>query len=72
MFCVVPGVVGNMKVVALYDNLLHVSWDPPLSPNGVITGYLVTVTNLVNSHDYDYIKSPNIRQHNISNGIGEI
>ena len=33
------------------DDLFHVSWDPPLSPNGVLTGYQVVVTNLINSQE---------------------
>ena len=31
--------------------VFYVSWDPPLSPNGVLTAYGVVVTPLINSQE---------------------
>ena len=68
----VPSAVENMLVVVLSDNLLHVSWEPPLSPNGIITGYIVTVTNLINTTEsFSISLFSHTREHNISDGIGE-
>ena len=38
--------VLGVQVVVVSDGF-HVSWDPPLSPNGVITGYKAKVINLL-------------------------
>ena len=67
----VPGVVDSLEVVALSAYLLRISWEPPLSPNGVLTGYQVEVVNLIDSSESIYYVSPDIRQHNISNRIGK-
>ena len=67
----VPGVVKNLTVTALSANLLRVSWEPPLSPNGILTGYQVEVVNLIDSSESIYNVSPDVRQHNISDAIGK-
>ena len=54
-YITVPGVVDSVEVVALSANLLRVSWEPPLSPNGVLTGYQVEVVNLIDSSDLLYL-----------------
>ena len=63
--------VDIFEVVALSANLLRVSWEPPLSPNGVLTGYQVEVVNLIDSSESIYNVSPDVRQHNISDAIGK-
>jgi len=37
----VPGVIRNLKGWAESPSRLHISWDPPLTPNGVIQRYTV-------------------------------
>ena len=59
------------EVVALSANLLRISWEPPLSPNGVLTGYQVEVVNLIDSSESIYNVSLDVRQHNISDAIGK-
>ena len=68
----VPGAVQNMEVVVLSENLFHVSWEPPLSPNGAITGYQVVVTDLIITRESHYSMLPYSLQLNISYGIGEL
>ena len=78
-FSTVPGVVKNLTVTALSANLLRVSWEPPLSPNGVLTGYQVVVVSLLNSSKLLSLMSPDVfliadsemLSHNLSNASGE-
>ena len=72
LYITVPGVVDRFEVVALSPNLLRVSWEPPLSPNGILTGYQVEVVNLIDSTDLLYLMAEDMQQHNISNGISKI
>ena len=44
--------VVGVQVVVVSDGF-HVSWDPPLFPNGVITGYKVKVINLLTNTRVD-------------------
>ena len=37
-----PSAPTQLKVVAVSSSQLGVSWQPPLEPNGVITGYDIT------------------------------
>uniref|UniRef100_A0A158PBU1 Fibronectin type-III domain-containing protein n=1 Tax=Angiostrongylus cantonensis TaxID=6313 RepID=A0A158PBU1_ANGCA len=37
----VPGTVGALKFSDILLDSVHVSWKPPVEPNGVITGYIV-------------------------------
>ena len=37
-----PSAPTQVKVVAVSSSQLDVSWQPPLEPNGVITGYDIT------------------------------
>ena len=59
------------EVVALSPNLLRVSWEPPLSPNGVLTGYQVEVVNLIDTSDLLYLMAEDMQQRNISDTIGK-
>ena len=63
--------VDIFEVVALSPNLLRVSWDPPLSPNGVLTGYQVEVVNLIDASDLLYLMAEDMQQRNISDTIGK-
>ena len=47
--CLVPGRVENLEVVVVNNHTILVSWNPPLTPNGVLTGYEVLVENLINT-----------------------
>ena len=69
--CTVPGPVEKLEVTALSDEVLHVSWDPPVTPNGVLTGYHVVVTNLIDSTKIIYEIPPRVHEWNISVGIGK-
>ena len=68
-FSTVPGVVKNLTVTALSANLLRVSWEPPLSPNGVLTGYQVVVVNLIDSSEVRFNKSQDDLKVEQSDGI---
>ena len=71
-YAAVPSAVASVQVKALSPNLLHVMWKPPHSPNGVITGYVVQVSNLSSSaQPFTLIVPPNERSVNVSNGIGK-
>ena len=48
------------------------SWEPPLSPNGVITGYQVVVTDLVLFNQSADLTSPLEWLLYISSGIGRL
>ena len=63
--------VESFEVMTLSSNQLHVSWKPPLFPNGVITLYIIKVANLVTSMESLYVIESNVHQHNISSGIGK-
>jgi Fibronectin type III domain len=41
LFCVGPSVPRNVLVTAGNSNELHVTWDKPAVPNGIITHYIV-------------------------------
>ena len=57
-------------MVVLNGDGFHVSWNPPLSPNGVLTGYLVVVTNLINSQEvHQDMVAANITALNFTSGI---
>ena len=36
-----PGIVEIVDVVSISDTTSLVTWDPPIQPNGIITGYEV-------------------------------
>ena len=39
---VVPGPVESFSATTVSSSVIHLSWTPPLSPNGRITGYKLT------------------------------
>ena len=57
--------------MAVHDNILHVSWDPPLSPRGVLTGYKILVKNLIDFGESVYSVSVYVYELNITLGICE-
>lgn len=62
--------VVGVQVVVVSDGF-HVSWDPPLSPNGIITGYKVKVINLLtNLRVEDFDMQSDERYINTSSDIG--
>ena len=66
----VPGAVENVEVTVLSDDIFHVTWDPPLSPNGVLTGYHIVVTDLINSSEiFTNVILPSVQELNITSGI---
>ena len=66
----VPGAVDNLEVLVLNDETFHISWDPPLSPNGVVTGYQVVVTNEMNSRERSWtVVAANVTELNTTSGI---
>ena len=72
MSATVPSAVASVQVKALSPNLFHVMWGLPRSPNGVITGYVVQVSNLSSSSQpFTVLVPPNQHNVNISNGIGK-
>ena len=41
---IVPSPPRNVTWIEIGNNLINISWAPPLTPNGVIIAYIVTVT----------------------------
>ena len=58
-------------MIALSANLLRVSWEPPLSPNGVLTGYQVHMVNLINYTEFRFNRSRDQFEVESSDGIGK-
>ena len=46
LLCTVPGPVSNLRYFSLSSTETRVSWAPPMTPNGVILSYSLTVTDL--------------------------
>ena len=60
-------------MVASSDHMLNVSWDPPVSPNGVLTGYQINVTNLINTTQVSLrTLAPSVHEIIITSGIREL
>ena len=66
-----PGAVENVEVFARADYVLHVSWTPPLEPNGILTGYQVLVRNLIEATESLYTTPSDVHDLTISSGICE-
>ena len=63
----------NVEVVVLSDDIFHVTWDPPLSPNGVLTGYHILVTDLINSSEiFTNVVPVSVQKLNVTSGIGKL
>ena len=68
----VPGPVEGLSI-AISSNSLNVMWHPPLYPNGVLTGYQVTVTNLINTTEaFSYPVDSNLQELIIDSGIRKL
>ena len=70
-YTTVPGAVENVEVFARAVSVLHVSWTPPLEPNGILTGYQVLVTNLIEAKESLYTTPSDVHDLTISSGICE-
>ena len=58
----VPGPVEGLSITTSSYSL-NVMWQPPLYPNGVLTGYQVTVTNLINTMEaFSHTVDPNSQE----------
>ena len=42
IYAIAPGIVKIIEVVSISDTTSLITWNPPIQPNGVITGYEVT------------------------------
>ena len=38
---IAPGIVEIIDIISISDTALTVTWNPPIQPNGIITGYEV-------------------------------
>ena len=66
----VPGPVENLTFSILSAHTFFLMWNPPTSPNGVLTSYTVLVTNLMNTTETIHLSVPSMSQHiTISSGI---
>ena len=69
----VPSPVKNLQITALDATTLNALWDPPTIANGVLTGYTVLVTSLVNTTDtISYQISSSEHGAIITSGIGKL
>ena len=59
-------------MVVVTENHINISWTAPLSPNGIITGYQVTVTNLINNTRLVLDQQHNELEVSVSTGIGKL
>ena len=65
----VPGPVGGLSITTSSYNL-NLTWQPPVYPNGVLTAYQVTVTNLINTTEaFSYTVDPFSHELIIDSGI---
>jgi hypothetical protein len=64
-----PGAVASIAAVVVTENQINISWTAPLSPNGIITGYQVTVTNLINNTRLVLDQQHNELEVSVSTGI---
>ena len=68
----VPGPVENLNVIAIDANTFRVTWDPPTYSNGDLTGYRVSVTNLINVTKTTHPVTPHLHQLIIDRGISKL
>ena len=69
---IVPGPVEGLSITTSSYNL-NLTWQPPVYPNGVLTGYQVTVTNLINTTEaFSYPVDPNSQELIIDSGIRKL
>lgn len=64
-----PTEVTNLDLIVLDSNTLHVTWDPPLQPNGVVSYTLnITYTDLATNMFY-FVASTNHEVNDIAKNI---
>ena len=66
----VPTSVTTLQVKSLSLHQIQISWQPPESPNGILTGYEVTVYNTKLNYTYSLSVGPNVLNTTISDNIG--
>ena len=66
----VPTSVTALQVKSLSLHQIQISWQPPESPNGILTGYEVTVYNTKLNYTYSLSVGPNVLNTTISDNIG--
>lgn len=54
MYFLVPGRVGELSFTGVGDDSVRVSWERPDNPNGIISGYRITVDCYEPSHNQIY------------------
>lgn len=63
----VPGRVQNFKVVVVSDTSFSIIWEPPVYHNGILTGYLLTVTNLITLTGNETYLDPGVYNTTVNN-----
>ena len=66
----VPTSVTGLQIKPLSIHQIQISWQPPESPNGILTGYEVTVYNTKLNYTYSVSVGPNVLNTTISDNIG--
>ena len=66
----VPTSVTALQVRPLSLHQIQVSWQPPESPNGILTGYEVTVYNTKLNYTYSVSVGQSVLNTTISDNIG--
>lgn len=59
-------------MVVVSDHGFNISWEPPLFPNGVITGYQVIVNDLLTNTREVFDQQYDERNISVSSGIGRL
>ena len=59
-------------MIAVDANTFDVSWGPPTSPNGELTGYTVLVKNLINTTETPFMIESHLNQLRVDGGIGKL
>ena len=54
----VPGPVSNLRSAGLQPYEVTLLWDPPLAPNGQVTGHTVTYTGTKDNAEPHNLKEP--------------
>ena len=70
----VPGVVSGLRSAGLQPYEVTILWDPPLAPNGQVTGYTVTYTGTKDNEEPHNLEEPvalgaDANQHRVENLI---
>ena len=58
LITLVPGPVSKLRSADLLPYELTLLWDPPLAPNGEVTGYIVTYTGTKDNAEPHNLEEP--------------